>query len=120
MLSSSLTAGVAIGAFGAGVAFALYRYTCRVRTPKALELTSSEERLRLCIMTAQQSLRMMRGAWSIRSWVSYVNRALESPGSCLGTTISVCTAVTIFGVCKLLREPLELIPDPQTVPVPGL
>ena len=57
---------------------------------------------------------MMRGAWSIRSWVSYVNRALESPGSCLGTTISVCTAVTIFGVMKLLRA---LIPDPQTVPI---
>lgn len=92
---------------------------CLEIRPKALELTSSEERLRLCITTAQQSLRMMRGAWSIRSWVSYVNRALESPGSCLGTTISVCTAVTIFGVVKLLREPLALIPDPQTVPVPG-
>ena len=88
--------------------------------PEALELTSSEERLRLCITTAQQSLRMIRGAWTIRGWVSYVNRALESPGSCLGTTISVCTAVTIFGVVKLLREPLALIPDPQTVPVPGL
>ena len=49
-----------------------------------------------------------------------MNRALESPGSCLGTTISVCTAVTIFGVVKLLREPLALIPDPQTVPIPGL
>ena len=93
---------------------------CLEIRPKALELTSSEERLRLCIATAQQSLRMMRGAWSIRSCVSYVNRALESPGSCLGTTISVCTAVTIFGVVKLLREPLALIPDPQTVPVPGL
>ena len=92
---------------------------CLEIRPKALELTSSEERLRLCITTAQQSLRMMRGAWSIRSWVSYVNRALESPGSCLGTTISVCTAVTIFGVVKLLREPLALIPDPQTVPVPA-
>ena len=87
--------------------------------PEALELTSSEERLRLCIATAQQSLRMIRGAWTIRGWVSYVNRALESPGSCLATTISVCTAVTIFGVVKLLREPLALIPDPQTVPVPG-
>jgi hypothetical protein len=92
---------------------------CLEIRPKALELTSSEERLRLCIATAQQSLRMMRGAWSIRSCVSYVHRALESPGSCLGTTISVCTAVTIFGVVKLLREPLALIPDPQTVPIPG-
>lgn len=49
---------VAIGAVGAGIAFALYRYSCKVKAPKELELTYFDiaatpgEKLRLALKLA--------------------------------------------------------------------